>query len=84
VKVSLPDEDDFYADMVSDLQVLRLLAQSGGLSRAEAVPILARNHSMIASFSRALLEGLDVGQSEDEFDSTLDASIEQIFEASIT
>jgi fructose-bisphosphate aldolase class I len=84
LKVSLPNEDDFYADTASNPQVLRVLALSGGFSRAEAVRILARNHSMIASFSRALLEGLDVGQSDGEFDSTLDASIEEIFEASIT
>ena len=84
LKLSLPNEDGFYADMVADLRVLRVLALSGGFSRAEAVQILARNHSVIASFSRALLEGLDVSQSDDEFDSTLDASIEQIFQASIT
>jgi fructose-bisphosphate aldolase, class I len=84
LKLSLPNEDGFYADMVTDRRVLRVLALSGGFSRAEAVQILARNHSVIASFSRALLEGLDVSQSDDEFDSTLDASIEQIFQASIT
>ncbi|HUC14693.1 MAG TPA: hypothetical protein VMS00_09605, partial [Acidimicrobiales bacterium] len=84
LKLSLPNEDGFYADLVADRRVLRVLALSGGYSRAEAVQILARNHSVIASFSRALLEGLDVSQSDDEFDSTLDASIEQIFQASIT
>ena len=84
LKLSLPNEDDFYGDMVADLRVLRVLALSGGFSRAEAVQILARHHSVIASFSRALLEGLDVSQSDDEFDSTLDASIEQISQASIT
>jgi fructose-bisphosphate aldolase, class I len=84
LKLSLPNEDGFYADMVADVRVLRVLALSGGFSRAEAVQILARNHSVIASFSRALLEGLDVSQSDDEFDSTLAASIEQIFQASIT
>jgi fructose-bisphosphate aldolase class I len=84
LKLSLPNEDGFYADLVADRRVLRVLALSGGYSRAEAVQILARNHSVIASFSRALLEGLDVSQSDDGFDSTLDASIEQIFQASIT
>ena len=84
LKLSLPNEDDLYADLVADLRVLRVLALSGGFSRAEAVQTLARNHSVIASFSRALLEGLDVSQSDDAFDSTLDASIEQIFQASIT
>ncbi len=84
LKLSLPSEDDFYADLVADPRVLRVLALSGGFSRDEAVKILARNRSVIASFSRALLEGLDVSQSDDEFDATLDASIEQIFQASIT
>jgi fructose-bisphosphate aldolase class I len=84
LKLSLPSEDDFYADMVTDSRVLRVLALSGGYSRAEAVDILARNHSVIASFSRALLEGLDVGQSDDEFETTLDGSIGQIFQASVT
>jgi fructose-bisphosphate aldolase class I len=84
LKLSLPSQDDFYADLVADSHVLRVLALSGGYSRAEATQILARNHSVIASFSRALLEGLDVGQSEEEFDSTLDGSIEEIFQASIT
>jgi fructose-bisphosphate aldolase class I len=83
LKLSLPSEDDFYADLVADVRVLRVLALSGGFSRAEAVQILARNHSLIASFSRALLEGLDVSQSDDDFNSTLDASIEQIVQASI-
>jgi fructose-bisphosphate aldolase, class I len=84
LKLSLPSEDDFYADLVADSRVLRVLALSGGFSRAEAVEILARNHSVIASFSRALLEGLDVGQSDDEFDATLGGSVGQIFRASIT
>ena len=84
LKLSLPSEDDFYADIVADPHVLRVLALSGGFSRAEAVQILARNHSVMASFSRALLEGLEVSQGDDEFESTLDVSIEQIFEASIT
>ena len=84
MKLSLPSQDDFYADMVADPRVLRVLALSGGYSRAEATQILARNHSVIASFSRALLEGLDAGQSEFDFDTTLDLSIGQIFEASIT
>jgi fructose-bisphosphate aldolase class I len=84
LKLSLPSQDDFYADLVADSHVLRVLALSGGYSRAEATQILARNHSVIASFSRALLEVLDVGQSEEEFDSTLDGSIEEIFQASIT
>ena len=84
LKLSLPSVDDFYADLVSDPRVLRVLALSGGYRRDEAVRILARNHSVIASFSRALLEGLDVGQSDDEFDTTLDASIGQIYTASVT
>ena len=83
LKLSLPDRAGFYTDLVVDVHVLRLLALSGGFNRAEAVEIQARNPSVIASFSRALLEGLCVGQSDEEFDKALDGSLDQIFQASI-
>lgn len=84
LKLSLPDEDDFYAEFVTDPRVLRVVALSGGYSRQEANERLARNHGVIASFSRALTEGLSVEQSDEEFDSVLDQSIASIFQASGT
>jgi fructose-bisphosphate aldolase class I len=84
LKLSLPDQDDFYAEFVADPKVLRVLALSGGFSRDDANARLARNHGVIASFSRALLEGLRVTQSTQEFDATLDASIASIAQASAT
>jgi fructose-bisphosphate aldolase class I len=84
LKVSLPDVDDFYADLLSQPNVLRVVALSGGYSREEANMRLARNHGVIASFSRALTEGLSVHQTDQEFDATLKQSIESIFEASST
>ncbi|HUJ67817.1 MAG TPA: fructose bisphosphate aldolase [Acidimicrobiales bacterium] len=84
LKLSLPDVADFYADLVSHPNVLRVLALSGGYSREEADLRLAANHRVIASFSRALTEGLSVNQSDAEFDAILNQSIESIFEASLT
>jgi fructose-bisphosphate aldolase class I len=84
LKLTLPEVDDFYADLVSHPGVLRVVALSGGYSREEAVARLARNHGVIASFSRALTEGLTVGQSDAEFDTMLDEAIGTIYEASIT
>lgn len=84
LKLSLPSQDDFYADLVNDERVMRVLALSGGYTRAQAVERLARNHGVIASFSRALLEGLSVQQSDQQFDATLDDAVESIFRASIT
>ncbi|HEX6888506.1 MAG TPA: fructose bisphosphate aldolase [Candidatus Nanopelagicales bacterium] len=84
LKLTLPDEDDFYADVVAHPNVLRVVALSGGYTRAEANAILARNHGVVASFSRALTEGLTAQQSQAEFDAALDASIASIYEASIT
>jgi fructose-bisphosphate aldolase class I len=83
-KVTLPEADDFYADLVSHPNVLRVVALSGGYSRQEANARLTRNHGVVASFSRALTEGLTAQQSDDEFDTALDKSIATIFEASIT
>jgi len=82
LKLTLPEHDDFYADVVSHRNVVRVLALSGGYSRAEADENLRRNRGVIASFSRALLEGLSVQQSDTEFNAMLDASIQSIFEAS--
>jgi fructose-bisphosphate aldolase class I len=84
LKLSLPDVDDFYAQLVSHPRVVRLLALSGGYSRKEANARLARNHGVIASFSRALTEGLSVDQTEAEFDAVLDRSIGSILTASRT
>jgi fructose-bisphosphate aldolase class I len=84
LKLTLPDQDDFYADLVAHPNVLRVVALSGGYTRAEANAILARNHGVVASFSRALTEGLTAQQSQAEFDAALDASIASIYEASIT
>jgi fructose-bisphosphate aldolase, class I len=84
LKLSLPDVDDFYAELVSHPRVVRVLALSGGYSREEANARLARNHGVIASFSRALTEGLSVHQTEAEFDAVLDASIGSIVKASRT
>jgi fructose-bisphosphate aldolase, class I len=84
LKFSLPDVDDFYADFVSHPRVLRVLALSGGYDRKEADDLLAANHGVIASFSRALTEGLSVHQSNDEFDAALKLSIDSILAASVT
>jgi fructose-bisphosphate aldolase class I len=84
LKLTLPDIDDFYAELVAHPSVLRVVALSGGYTRAEANARLVRNHGVIASFSRALTEGLSVDQTDEEFDATLDTSIASIFEASKT
>jgi fructose-bisphosphate aldolase, class I len=84
LKISLPDIDDFYADLRSHPSVLRVLALSGGYSREEADARLARNHGVIASFSRALTEGLSRDQSDEDFDAILNSSIAAVFQASTT
>ena len=84
LKLTLPEQDDFYAELVENPNVLRVVALSGGYTRAEANELLARNHGVVASFSRALTEGLTAQQSQVEFDAALDASIESIYQASIT
>lgn len=83
LKLTLPEHDDFYAELAHHPNVLRLLALSGGYSRTEANLRLARNHHLIASFSRALTEGLSIRQDDDEFNRVLDTSIQSIFDASM-
>ncbi len=84
LKLSLPEADDFYQEFVEHPRVVRVLALSGGHSRAQATARLARNHGMIASFSRALTEGLSIDQTDDEFDAVLDEAIGSIADASRT
>jgi fructose-bisphosphate aldolase class I len=84
LKLTLPEVDDLYAELVSHPRVLRVVALSGGYSREEANARLARNHGVSASFSRALTEGLFVDQTDEEFDAVLDRSIAGIYEASKT
>ena len=84
LKITLPDRDNFYADCVSHPKVLRVVALSGGYTRDEANQRLRRNHGVVASFSRALVEGLSAQQSDAEFNAELDRSIQSIFEASNT
>ena len=84
LKLTLPEEDDFYAPLVQHPKVLRVVALSGGYTREEANARLTRNRGVVASFSRALTEGLSAQQSDDEFDAALDAAVASIFEASAT
>tara|TARA_A100001388_G_scaffold156697_1_gene116709 strand:+ start:1578 stop:2465 length:888 start_codon:yes stop_codon:yes gene_type:complete len=83
-KLSLPSQANFYAPLINHPNVMRVVALSGGYSRDEACTMLAANHGMIASFSRALSEGLTAQMSEEEFTATLDAAIAEIYAASIT
>ena len=84
LKLTLPDQDNFYSDLIRHPKVVRVVALSGGYSQEEADNRLSRNHSMVASFSRALLEGLSAQQSDAEFNAVLEKSIQRIFEASNT
>lgn len=84
LKLTLPETDNLYRELVEHPNVLRVLALSGGYSREEACSRLARNHGVIASFSRALTEGLTVQQNAEEFDTTLDRAIASIAAASST
>lgn len=84
LKLTLPEEANFYKPCIDHANVVRVVALSGGYSREEANRRLSENHGMIASFSRALSEGLSAQQSADEFNGTLDSSIQSIFEASRT
>ena len=84
LKLTIPDEANLYAPFVNHPNVLRVFALSGGYSRDDSNRLLSLNNGMLASFSRALTEGLSVQQSDDEFNSKLDASIESIYQASIS
>jgi fructose-bisphosphate aldolase class I len=84
LKLTLPETDGFYTELVEHPKVLRVVALSGGYSRAEANARLSRNHGVVASFSRALTEGLSAQQSDEEFDAALDAAVSSIFAASTT
>jgi fructose-bisphosphate aldolase class I len=84
LKLTLPESPDFYAEFVRHPRVVRVVALSGGYTREEADDRLRKNHGVVASFSRALLEGLSVHQTDAEFNAVLGASIQRIYEASIT
>lgn len=84
LKLTLPEVDNFYAKCIQHPNVLKVVALSGGYSREEANRRLANNHGMVASFSRALTEGLSAQQSDDEFNNMLDSAIESIYQASKT
>jgi fructose-bisphosphate aldolase class I len=84
LKLTLPEEDNFYADCVKHPNVLRVVALSGGYSREEANSRLSRNNGVVASFSRALSEGLHAKQSDEEFNALMNGSIQSICEASKT
>jgi fructose-bisphosphate aldolase class I len=83
LKLTLPEQDDFYTEFVHHPKVLKVVALSGGYSREEANERLRRNHDVVASFSRALVEGLSARQSDAEFDAQLDSAIQDIYEASV-
>jgi fructose-bisphosphate aldolase class I len=82
LKLTLPEQDDFYSECVSHPKVVRVVALSGGYTREEGNNRLRRNHGIVASFSRALVEGLSAQQSDAEYNALLDAFIQSIFEAS--
>jgi fructose-bisphosphate aldolase class I len=84
LKLTIPDQDNFYRECIAHPNVLKVVALSGGYSRADANTKLARNNGMVASFSRALTEGLTAQQSDPEFNAALDAAIQSIYEASKT
>lgn len=83
IKVSIPTVDNFYEDLINHPKVMRVVALSGGYERDDANERLSRNKDLIASFSRALLEGLTADQSQEEFDNTLATTIDGIYKASI-
>ena len=83
LKLSLPTKPNLYQDLVNHPRVLKVVALSGGYSRDDANKMLAENHGVIASFSRALTEGLSAKQSDDQFDALLDSTIQSIFNASV-
>jgi len=83
LKITIPTRPGLYGDLASDPRVLRVVALSGGYSRDQATALLARDPTLIASFSRALLEGLTDQQTDEQFNAQLDSSIEQIYQASV-
>ncbi|WP_370467221.1 fructose bisphosphate aldolase [Caballeronia sp. BR00000012568055] len=83
IKLTIPDEADFYRPLIEHPRVVRVVALSGGYTRSDACKKLAHNHGMIASFSRALINELKKSMSDDEFDKTLEASIDEIYDASV-
>jgi len=83
-KLTLPTEDNFYNDLIDNPNIVRVVALSGGYTQSEANEKLARNHGLIASFSRALSQGLKADQTDEKFNETLTRSIKSIYEASIT
>ena len=84
LKLTLPEQDNLYAPLIEHPRVLRVVALSGGYSLAESCEILQRNHRLIASFSRALTEGLTVDQTDADFDGKLKSNIDEIYDASLT
>lgn len=84
LKLSIPTKDDFYSDLIAHPRVMRVVALSGGYSRTEADEKLTRNHSLIASFSRALAEGLTAEQTDENFNAVITESIREIYQASNT
>ncbi|WP_091490694.1 fructose bisphosphate aldolase [Flavobacterium phragmitis] len=84
LKLSIPTVNNFYGELITDPHVVRVVALSGGYSREDANTKLAQNHGLIASFSRALSEGLSAGQSDDDFNAVLGETIKTIYKASIT
>lgn len=83
LKLSIPTKDNYYSELINHPQVIRVVALSGGYSREDAVDKLSKNKGLIASFSRALVEGLSVDQTDEEFDNMLGKSIENIYKASV-
>ncbi|ATR94199.1 fructose bisphosphate aldolase [Porphyromonas gingivalis] len=83
LKITIPTVDNFYKEIIEHPMMLRVVALSGGYSRVQANELLSRNHGVIASFSRALVEGLSAQQTDAEFNAMLEASIEDVYQASI-
>ena len=83
IKITIPTQVGLYGELASDPRVLRIVALSGGYSRDEACALLERDPTLIASFSRALLEGLTEGQTDEEFSATLEHSVAEIYRASV-
>ena len=84
LKITIPTQVGLYGELATDPRVLRVLALSGGYSRDEACALLRRDPTLIASFSRALLEGLTESQTDEEFTATLEHSVEEIYQASVS